>query len=258
MNTQNLYGKCEDCGCDLWASFTEAEKKQAETFAAWTFTRTGKESILTTTCRACHDLRTQRERDAKIAQSIRDHEHAHHVLDDFAQYGRPPAELVAKNEAHWLWAETWRPCAGVVYCYGPEGTGKSSLCRFLLYRTIAMGEHVIEVPATAFSGHLWLIESVKKLDALKYINVLMLDDISNARWSVQGLDSLRTVIDYRHETGKATLITSNMDKIQLTEFFNTASDGTPYNAMTLLRRFSPCKELQFTGKSYRTELKYGA
>lgn len=252
--TRALYTTCPECGCDLWNSFSDDDKALAVEFSDWNLNQFGVRATITALCQKCHNERTRKERALEVNQRISEHERRGDVLAGFARYGRPPGELIARNQAHWRWAQEWRPRKRFIYAYGPEGVGKSSLCRYMLYRALTLGHSVMDVPATAFSASLWLIESQKKLERLKYCGVLLIDDISNAKWSIHGLDALRTVIDYRHETGKPTLVTSNMDKMQLTEFMKTANDGTPHNAMTLLRRFAPCTELKFVGTSYRKEL----
>ena len=131
----------------------------------------------------------------------------------YERYCAPPAELVAKNPTHWAWAEAWE--SGSAFLTGPEGTGKSSMARFLVCKYAAVWRDSTDwddmewVAADLYCPEFEMATRDHSydgarilrglIDHAKYCGLLLLDDLDRAQWRDAGLDALRTIINQSKE-----------------------------------------------------------
>lgn len=191
------------------------------------------------------------------------------TTDSYSRYLTPPPRLVAYEQriildpdnppnfapgAAWTFARYWTPKKGSIYAYGPEGVGKSSVCRFILAGWCAAGWPIMDLPASRLELDLWKNEHYTAFKMAKRCRILLVDDLTNARMSARGWDIFRQIIDARHESGKATLITSQTS-YQVLHAKISETMGDEVYATSLLRRFNPFVEIEFRGESYRVGMK---
>lgn len=213
------------------------------------------------TCRVCgqqahesHTLCLPCKRDMRLADAIRRIRIAAQegmVLDGFERFTQPPDSLKALNAEHWSWAK--RNERVNVLAYGAIGTGKSSLCRYLLCRDIINNKIVYDICATQVEQ--WRFspwEHADKLASAKGRDTVLLDDVDNVQWTAAGLNILRDILDVRHETGRRTLVTCNCNPSELKS--RVASVTSETFAQSLLERLRPYQALKFVGESFRKSL----
>ncbi len=177
------------------------------------------------------------------------------ITYDLWRYQKPPKALEVMNPAAWEMARHLKAFPGVLYVFGPEGVGKSSLCRYLLGRAIKSGRKVQEVSAGDIETLWWRFEYEESLKRAAYSSVLLIDDVSNAPWTPRGLGILRSVLDKRHERQRCTLVTSNCSIQDLARTFARVSGDETY-AVSLIRRMRPYSELSMTGESFRLTMQH--
>lgn len=156
--------------------------------------------------------------------------------------------------AGWMHALRWKPAYGSIFAYGPEGTGKSSMCRFLLAAWCSAGWPVMDLSATRIEHEIWTVPAKPLMKMAKRCHVLLIDDVTNARLTPRGVDALRQIIDARHEGCKATLITSQTD---VSTWHDKIAEimGDDVYATSLLRRLNPYVQIEFRGESYRQNMR---
>lgn len=177
------------------------------------------------------------------------------ITYDLWRYQSPPEALRAMNPSAWAMARHLSAFPGTLYVFGPEGVGKSSLCRYLLGRAIKSGRKVQEVAAYDIEALWWRFEYEQNLKRAAYSSVLLIDDVSNAQWTPRGLGILRSVLDKRHERQRCTLITSNCSIQDLARTFARVAGDETY-AVSLVRRMRPYSELSMTGESFRLTMQH--
>lgn len=186
----------------------------------------------------------------------------HDCVDDglipasMEKYRTPEPGLVAQNAEHWEWARGIVPGGWHAFLHGAEGTGKTALARFILWRCIESGYRVAEVYAEDFEYRLWQAGQEKRIDALCGVPVLLIDDVSSVRWTQRGLDMLRRVLHFRHDRQLTMLVTSNQNDRKFAEVVGAASCDAAY-AQSLLRRLRPCKKIEMKGGSFRAQMEIG-
>jgi DNA replication protein DnaC len=164
----------------------------------------------------------------------------------------PPLALKTLNPDHWQWAR--RNERINVLAYGTVGTGKSSLCRYLLCRDIIKDRTVYDVCATEIEQ--WRFspwDHKEKLIAAKGRDTVLIDDVDNANFSLAGLNVLREILDARHEQKKRTLVTCNCNPSELKARF-TKVYGSDDAAQSLLERLRPYHAMKCVGESFRKSL----
>lgn len=178
----------------------------------------------------------------------------------YDRYLRPPDALVLRNPEAWQYALEWLPRKGNIFAWGGEGLGKSSMCRFLLSAWCAAGWPVMDLAAERIERELaatasdWRASQAARtaIQMAKRCLVLLIDDVTNVRWTPRGIDTLREIVNVRHENGKPLLITCQTDMNELHAQIGAIMEEV--YSMSLLRRLRPYKELCFGGESYRTEI----
>jgi DNA replication protein DnaC len=139
-----------------------------------------------------------------------------------------------------------------VYAVGPEGVGKSALCKYLLTRDVDAGRLVRIAQMTRIEAAGWSDRHADYVAALQDCSTLLMDDIHAVTWTDHGAGVLRAVIDWRHEAGLKTLVTSNITMRELAaRLDNVMGDGWGLQTM---RRLSPVHVLTMGGESYRLEM----
>ena len=189
---------------------------------------------------------------------------------DYEHYCTPPTGLRDKNPGAWAWADTWQ--RGSLFAHGPEGTGKSSMARYLICRGLGMKvcprdfeyEYLPLAAYDLYAPDLQLAASDGSFDGqrnlrhmvdrARYSSLLLIDDIDRAHWDGRGLDALRSIVNYRHEHRYTIFVTSNRNPKDLGAWMTERHDGDKVGAMSLLRRMRPMKLWTFTGDSYRLQL----
>lgn len=177
------------------------------------------------------------------------------VAPGFERYLKPPRGLVEKNHAVWRWAKTWRREDGNLFVHGPEGVGKSSLCRFLLARSIESSGRVYDLAAARIESEFWKIGREDEISRARFTTLLLIDDIGSVTFTSRGLNILRQILDYRHEQRRCTLVTSNVSPEELHKRFSFV-EGEQF-ATSTLRRLRPLKIVEMTGNSFRLNMEYG-
>lgn len=186
----------------------------------------------------------------------------------YERYCTPPPSLVALNPDNWTWAETWE--SGSVFCHGPEGTGKSSMARYLVCRYLtlwrestdwddmewtAMDLYCPDLEAAVHDRSYEGAAALRRMtEHAKFCGVVLLDDLDRPRWTGAGLDVLRGILNHRHERGKTTICTTNLTPKALTDKMKEWHGGDNDGAVSLLRRLRPTKNMPFIGESYRREM----
>lgn len=171
----------------------------------------------------------------------------------YFKYSLPLAAIVQKNPEHWKMAKTYKH--GSLYLFGPRGTGKSSWARYSLCKTIMAGYGVCDLLVGDIEAkRMWTWPNSAIAERAKFANRTLLDDIDNILApSSAGMNVLRGIVDYRHEHGLDTIITSNSS---LDEYYTYLKDScrVPEKwAASFLDRF-PTTEIEFNGTSYRREV----
>lgn len=168
------------------------------------------------------------------------------------RYRTPIPELVEQNPEAWAVARTYgRPWRNL-YLHGPEGVGKTALCKFLLARVIEYG-HRIEVPTMVWLQSISTsYEMEKATRRLFTAPLLLLDDVHDVCLDRRGYALIRTLIEARTDDRKRTLVTTNLTPKHLAEHIDiTCGEGY---GLQLLRRLSPVQNIEMTGASYRSTI----
>lgn len=246
---------CERCGAGIWDSASEKDRKDAEDFARWSLRHFGRVVLVARVCARCGAQEAIKAARAAVAARFRAAADAGFVAPNLPMYLRPPAGLVEKNKDVWDWASAWRPRGGCVFFHGPEGTGKSSVCKMMLARVLEAGGTAMSVQAAEIEAAWWYGDNERRMRRAYGARVLLLDDIG-APWTPRGLSILRMILDVRHERRLDTLITGNLDIAALHTRLAAVAGDEVY-ATSLLRRLRPLKIIHMTGESFRLQMEYG-
>lgn len=200
-----------------------------------------------TLCVQCHKA----ERLVDAWRKIRIASQEGMVLDGFERFTTPPEYLTNLNIDHWKWAKQNERIN--VLAHGAIGTGKSSLCRYLLCRDIIKDKIVYDVCATQIEQ--WRFspwEHAEKLAWAKGRDTVLIDDLDNVNWTPGGVNILREILDTRHETHRRTLVTCNCNPVELKAKLASVTSET--TAQSLLERLRPYHAMKFSGESFRKSL----
>jgi len=147
--------------------------------------------------------------------------------------------------------EEWVRRQGNIYLWGPEGTGKTALCRFLLLKAIRANLSAREVKAASFCGGRFSgYNGEQQWRPLIGICLLLIDDLADARYAANGL---KRVIEARGDRGFPTLFTSNLSRADLVSMWRKREypELDAVGPGSLVARINPCRVFEITGESLR-------
>lgn len=255
------YKACPSCKAQMWEAWKPEEQAmafRAMTEAGYADANPAAKAIINRVqCDECEKSaqakKAQQKRMAKYQRLV----DAGKIRNGMERYAKPPAKLVSLNVLVWEWArKRFDVNGGHVLVHGPEGVGKSSLCRSMLCQAIEAGFGAMEICAARFEYALWRFDHEYLVHECQRVRVLLIDDVGAVPWTPRGLGVLRQVMDARHEGRKAMLVTSNLPPKALLDKFARVT-GDKVFAESLLRRMQPLKELTMTGESFRQSMTYG-
>ncbi|MCF6287376.1 MAG: ATP-binding protein, partial [Candidatus Hydrogenedentes bacterium] len=162
----------------------------------------------------------------------------------------------ARNPEAWAMARRWRATRNL-YVHGPTGVGKSYLARCCLNRVFQQGQAVAEVSARRFAKISdTFAEGGGLFSTWIRTEVLLLDDIDKANWSVDRVGALWELLDARASARRWSIVTGNVSPRELLDVLRERSvgHGLRNNAMAdaTLERLRPCVTLCLEGESLRS------
>lgn len=201
-------------------------------------------------CKKCLAKSEEMQREEQVKSDVRRLITEGILPECIYQYREPYPAFKSASYGILLAAEEWNLDRNLWIC-GPEGTGKTSLARYLLVKNLINGKTVREASAYEIQ-----IEGNKfEPDWKKYTlhRVLLIDDIANVTWNMKGFDLLRAILTVRHEKQFPTIVTSNVTE---SEFHRMIAEQAtqPEYATSLMRRFRPYLLLKIDGESLRKQL----
>lgn len=209
-------------------------------------------------CEACDVALTKEANREALKRRYADAEHAGDIPHDLSARRTPLKAIVDQNRS--VWATLARDAEVIrgrkcVWLHGKGGTGKSSLCRYLLCKIFEAGGTVAAIGAGEINQRLTAYDPCPETEIrrLSRVRGLLIDDIDalNVAWSGRGVAVLRRILDARHEAGRPTFVTSNAAPLVVCDMFAKATDIS--NAQTMLERLNPRVTAHMVGKSYRVE-----
>jgi len=169
---------------------------------------------------------------------------------------RKPLQVIReKNPAAWAFADAWDRTQNV-YAVGPEGVGKSALCKYLLTRDVERGKVVRIASLLRIESAGYSDRHVDYIYGMREASTLLLDDLHCVEWTPKGLAVLRSIIDWRHESGRRTLVTCNEVIAAVVARFDCVM--SPGWGSQTMRRLAPVEVLVMGGESYRIEMQRAA
>lgn len=171
--------------------------------------------------------RARRQRKAEIPARYRE--------ATWASYETPtPAHLEARNRARAWNGSTW-----CLLLYGGPGSGKTHLATAALRDLEAAGvgaawressRTLREIQAGFEDGSSWRVEQ-----ALRRVEVLLLDDLGAERVTEWARETLSSILRERYDDQRRTIITTNLNREELTRWDPRLADRVWSPASTVVR-----------------------
>lgn len=149
-------------------------------------------------------------------------------------------------------ARQWIPATGANwYIYGNKGRGKTFLARCLLNTAFDLGMIVGELNAVDFTTQ-YDMNRGKGLKYLRDPQVILIDDIDKAAWTVFSFQQLYGILNYRNERNKKTIITSNTILDDLIDHLKKHIDNHGMISAAF-DRMNPVQKVRMIGDSFRKD-----
>lgn len=120
-----------------------------------------------------------------------------------------PSEVMAKAEAWLASARAWLVLAG------DTGTGKSVAAGHALVVASQARQSVAWVTSAGFATAVGGFSGQAECERLKHVDVMVLDDFGAEHMTPFSVSVLFEVLHHRHEDGRRTILTTNLDREQL-------------------------------------------
>lgn len=179
---------------------------------------------------------------------------ARYIGKTFADYTVDADNEIAVKAAQYVLHER-----GGVYYYGECGVGKTFLAALIAQEFLKAGKTVLfaKVPdllseiRSTFDGS---GSEADKLNALRGVDVLILDDFGMEKPTQWAGSTLCKVLDMRYDRRDGvTIITSNLSPAELAQHLDYATDGDSLNGSRIFDRCREiCKPVLLKGNSRRT------
>lgn len=175
----------------------------------------------------------------------------------FMRFGiKTNPHIESRNAAAWTAARKWEP-QGNLWIYGPKGTGKTFMSRWLLNEALWHGVTVGELSGIALDSLGRRFDWIDRVDTYADCRLLLLDDLDKAHWSEVGITALWWLIDQRWDKSLVTIISTNWTPEAFAQVVKLTRPDNETFAGTLMDRLSwpgkPCRRIELTGTSLRRE-----
>ena len=158
------------------------------------------------------------------------------TLDSLAALG-PLERRLVDQVRHWLASGRW------LYLYGPTGRAKTGTAIGAMRELVAEGRTGLYCEVRDLLGHLratyagaeaFKSELDRLWESLLGVQVLLLDDLGAERATDWANETLGQLIAYRHRENLRTIITSNLDLVELGRHMNDARSSSRIAERSLL------------------------
>ena len=151
----------------------------------------------------------------------------------------------------WSHAGQWQPGQANVYLHGSPGTGKTFLCRCLLWVCLEAEKSVAEVTAKELFMLSTGFDNAAKWARLKSKHTVLVDDVDKGVTSSNHVAAFWEFINARVNAGKRTLFTSNMPLSALLAQLIAADTKNESTARAAIDRLKPLTQFKIEGASLR-------
>ncbi len=163
------------------------------------------------------------------------------------------SDIEKANPALWEWARKWTPKQAGAWIYGEEGVGKSYLARCIVMAHVHHGRTAGEVSAIRLVQRAGSWEWGKEHNVLSQLDLLLVEDMDKAQWTMKGLEALWALMDVRFNRGIRTLVTSNGDPEFMSSEWAVIAQSNRSLTPTLMARFLPMERYKMEGRSLRKQ-----
>ena len=255
---QALLDPCMDCQADLWEDLSDEGRRDLVDAVNAFRKQFGRTVVMIRLCSRCRSQVEMKEKRERLHSDMMESKAEGIVRCDLWPYLTPWAQARAQNPEAWAMADRYHPDSGSVYLFGPEGVGKTALCRYILGRLALKAPHgVAELNCTELDFRL---SQKKKADQwwarVHRTRVLLLDDLSAVEPTPMVVRKLYQLADYRATARLPTLITAQQSLSALYDTIIATSGDMDALAASALRRFRPIKEVRMEGESLRKLLHF--
>lgn len=174
----------------------------------------------------------------------------------FGDYQVTPENREAVKAARWLVNNSGGGQG--LFIYGPQGTGKTMLAAIIANTLVANGKSVLfasvpdllnDIRATLFNSD--GPETSDIFQAIKDVDLLVLDDLGAEKISEWTLEQLFVIINHRYNRWLTTVITSNHRMKELAKKMAAAVDDNNSGRRIMARVFGMCQTVFLGGRDYR-------
>ena len=135
--------------------------------------------------------------------------------------------------------------------YGAYGTGKTGLSRAILNVAMELRQEVMEIKAIPLAQHLNSFKDWKLFETMKWVPVLLIDDLDKATWKIKPVQRLWEIMDARYDRKVKTIITMNMTPKQVQEKMKRECPEDPNLITSLWQRMQPAIRAELRGERLR-------
>jgi len=174
-----------------------------------------------------------------------------------ASFSESSKEIEAGNPEAWKSARKWTGRDNLYIC-GGVGTGKTFMALCALRWHFDAGRTVAEVTARRFTKVIDRFDEGRgMLAAWKKADVLLLDDIDKAQWTLDRIDGLWDLLNARMSAGRRSILTGNVSLPALVTLMRENARNTNSSTISTARvdaaleRLKPVTVIEMTGGSLR-------